>query len=89
MEHLLYLLKALESDETLIPVDECITLYHPLVDEISDEAEILLITKKGFCNWDNINILKSAGYNVFPLERDSFGWLIGGISTSKGIIAYG
>ena len=89
MDHLINLLKKLEADETLIPVDECITDHHPLVDEISNKAELYLITNGGFCNWENINILKEVGYSVFPLERDSFGWLIGGISTSKGIIAYG
>jgi hypothetical protein len=89
MEHLIILLKALESDETLTPVDDCITVYHPLVEEISGLAEDILITSNGFCNWGNIETLKGKGYGVFPLERDSFGWLIGGISTSKGIIAYG
>jgi len=89
MDQLLNLLNTLESDETLIPVDECITMYHPLVDEISGLAEELLITSNGFCNWGNIETLKNKGYSVFPLERDSFGWLVGGISTSKGIIAYG
>lgn len=89
MEHLINLLKALESDETLIPVDECITEHHLLVEKISGLAEDLLITSNGFCNWGNIETLKNKGYSVFPLERDSFGWLVGGISTSKGIIAYG
>lgn len=89
MDHLINLLKALESDDTLIPVEECITEHHPLVEEIVGLADDLLITTNGVCNWTRINMLKNIGYNVFPLERDSFGWLIGGISTSKGIIAYG
>jgi hypothetical protein len=33
--------------------------------------------------------MKNSNYDVFPIERDRFGWLIGGIQTSKGIIAYG
>ena len=89
MDHLINLLKALESDDTLIPVEECITEHHPLVEEIAEKAELYLITNNGFCHWEHINMLKQCGYSVFPLERDSFGWLIGGISTSKGIIAYG
>jgi hypothetical protein len=89
MDLLLELLKQLEDDDTLIPVDDCITVAHPIVDQIRDQADLLLITSGGFCNWGNIDTLKDNGYNVFPLERDSFGWLIGGISTTKGIIAYG
>lgn len=48
-----------------------------------------LIDNDGKCDWVNINELKSNKFDVFPLEKDSFGWLIGGIKTNKGIISYG
>lgn len=89
MELLLELLKQLEEDDTIIPTDECITVCHPILDQIRDQAVLVLISSNGVCNWKNIDILKANGYGVFALERDSFGWLIGGISTSKGIVAYG
>jgi hypothetical protein len=59
------------------------------VGEIVELANKHLITSKGQCNWYNINFLKEKGFNVFPVEQDSFGWMLGGISTSKGIIVYG
>jgi hypothetical protein len=35
------------------------------------------------------NALKQNGFKVFPLEKDSFGWLIGAVTTNKGIITFG
>jgi hypothetical protein len=52
-------------------------------------AENVLITPNGHCNWDAIDVLRDAGYMVFPVERDRFGWLIGGIQTTVGILVYG
>ena len=52
-------------------------------------ADDLLIDMKGGCNWDNIDVLKDAGYYVGPGERDRFGWLTGIIGTSKGDIVFG
>jgi hypothetical protein len=62
---------------------------HPTVSEVTVLADKYLITDKGHCNWENINILRNKGIDVFPVERDSFGWILGGILTSKGIIVYG
>jgi hypothetical protein len=52
-------------------------------------AEDVLITDSGAVNWEGVNVLVQHGYNVFPMERDSFGWLTGGISTNKGILMFG
>ena len=62
---------------------------YPEVSEVIDLADKYLIDDQGYCNWENINILKAKGFDVFPVERDSFGWILGGILTSKGIIVYG
>lgn len=52
-------------------------------------ADSLLINDERHCNSNNIEIISDNKYEVFPIERDRFGWLIGGIQTAKGIIAYG
>lgn len=88
MDKFLTLLKKLEEDEFL-GEDEFLSQEIPIVSELSHLADELLITPSGFCNWENIHTMEDHGYQVFPLERDSFGWLIGGIQTQKGIIAYG
>lgn len=88
MNNLINLLKKLESDDTIQPKD-ILDPNNSIVHEIACEAESLLITSSGYCDWDNIEKLKEYGYMVFPLERDNFGWVIGGISTNKGVIAYG
>ena len=88
MEKFLTLLAALEDDEFL-EGDEFLSQDIPIVHEISLLADDILITPSGFCNWENIHLMEDHGYQVFPLERDSFGWLVGGIRTEKGIIAYG
>ena len=89
METLIELLHKVDEDETI----QCQGLYFdpeiPIIDEISNLAERFLITKGGHCHWSNIHFLEDMGFQAFPLERDSFGWLCGGIQTKKGVIAYG
>lgn len=88
METLLKLLPNVATDTT-IETREFLRLDHPVIAEISALAEWLLITHDGECNWNHIEKLALCGYTVFPVERDSFGWVIGGISTEKGVITYG
>ena len=52
-------------------------------------AEDVLITDSGAVNWEAVNVVRQHGYNVFPMERDNFGWITGGISTNKGILMFG
>jgi len=85
MEAFLDMLLALENDES-ITHDKNEFIKHT---ELEESACVLLIDSDGKCDWSNISILKSAGFDVIPIERDSFGWLIGGIVTNKGIITYG
>lgn len=56
---------------------------------ISILADCVLIDANGRRNIDAIQTLADAGYEVFPLEKDRFGWLIGGIQTKCGIIVFG
>jgi hypothetical protein len=88
METLIELISKVENDDTIKEAD-FLNLSHPLVKEISLLADEWLITGEGHCDWLNIHLLEDRRIHVFPVERDGFGWLVGGISTSKGVITYG
>jgi len=57
--------------------------------EINNLACDALIDSNGRCIWENHEVLGEAGFQVFPGEKDRFGWLTGCIQTKKGIIVYG
>ena len=62
---------------------------HPLVRLVDYLANKYLI-EDGQILYGNIGILEEEdNISVFPVERDSFGWLIGGIRTNKGVITFG
>jgi hypothetical protein len=97
VNELLLKLKQLEGDNSitsiLTPLQEQEGYYredlHPLVREIFSLADNLLITKRGQPDWDNIKVLKQEGFPVRSGDSDSFGWLTGIITTSKGDIMFG
>jgi hypothetical protein len=84
-----FLAKIKELDESTLEFSDYLSTSNPLVSEIAGMADTFLIDNEGHCNWTNIETMKDNKYDVFPIERDRFGWVIGGIQTSKGIIAYG
>lgn len=94
---LLLKLKQLEGDSNittiLTPLQKQEGYYRedlpPLVQEIISLADDVLITEGGRVNWDNIRVLKQEGFPVRPGDSDSFGWLTGIITTSKGDIMFG
>lgn len=92
MENLLNLLNKIENNSEIQKTNYLTDGYfHELHEDIQEVTRIAceeLITN-GSCNWNNISKLKELGYNVFPGESDSFGWLSGCIKTKKGIIVYG
>lgn len=51
-------------------------------------ATMVLITPYGTCNWMNIRYLREKGYDVYPGEQDSFGWLSGVIERPDGVQFY-
>ena len=58
--------------------------------DICNLAEKVLITDNGHCNWKNIDILKDEGFDVYPMESDSWGWLLACIELPCGrTITYG
>lgn len=62
---------------------------HSLIQEAVDLAEQVLIDEEGGRDMDGESDLMLAGFDVFCIEKDSHGWLIGAIQTEKGLITYG
>lgn len=93
MKELINKLRFIEKDEDIIYKSYLTDGYHHNLPPIIQDVEVLageyLITSQGRPNFDNINILKENGYNVYPGEKDSFSWVTGCIKTSKGIIVFG
>lgn len=88
IQKLLLLLKNVEKDNS-IKADNYLDSSIPIVNKIVNLADNVLITTHGQCNWTNISILENHNFTIFPIEVDSFGWLVAGIQTSKGVIIYG
>ena len=90
MEKLLSTLRAIENVDYIEP-KRYLTDDKPqeLVKEAVNLADKVLITNGGKPNFDNINVIRENGFDVFPGEKDSFGWLTGCIRTAKGIIVFG
>jgi len=90
VDKLVQLIKELEEID--VEPNEC-GIYeqetHPLVVKISYLAVDVLIDRNGKCNWDLLDEMSVAGYPVFPIEKDRFGWLVAGIQLKNGIISYG
>ncbi len=92
MDRLINALRAIEKVEYIEPkkylTDGYLSKKPQLIQETVKLANENLIHD---CkpNFDNIEILKQHGFNVFPGDKDSFGWLTGCIRTKKGIIVFG
>lgn len=83
VEELILELQKIESDDNII-ISEYIRN-----DDIEGMATSALVTSGGQCYWKGHRRLGNAGFEVFPGEQDSFGWLSGCIQTKKGIIVFG
>lgn len=90
VDNLVDALRALERTSGITFVkDDYIARNNPIVLEATDLAERTLITPSGECDWDAIEALQHHGYDAFAVERDGFGWMVGGIVTRVGILTYG
>ena len=96
VEELLDVLKGIDEEPTIDDLGEEICLNwgllserHKLIQDATNLATYALIKENGERNFENEFKLVNKGYSVFPLEEDRCGWLVGGILTPKGIIAYG
>jgi hypothetical protein len=90
MDQLLDLLRTIESlPDIKLCEDEYLSRETLHVLEAASLAETVLITPNGHCDWYAMDTLRREGYDVYCIERDSFGWLIGGIVTRVGVLVYG
>ena len=94
IEMLVKALLALSDEDFHEPDEETYVRYSkatPAVEECESMANELLICNGGRCNWVNIRILKSHGFDVYAGEKDSFGWLTGCIAYPGGerVLVYG
>ena len=87
IQKLLTILIKLEKDDSIVSSDYLKDTI-PVVNKIVNLAEKLLIIN-GQCNWKNMSVLENHNFNIIPLEVDSFGWVVAGIHTDKGVIIYG
>jgi hypothetical protein len=87
MERLIELLKEVNAS-AITPRDYIEENHHSAVPLIRSLLCGLLITKGGNLDWDAKDELESYGFQVFPVEQDRSGWLIGAVLTEKGAITF-
>lgn len=78
IEMLVKALLALSDEDFHEPDEETYVRYAKTTsatEECEEMANELLISSGGRCNWENIRILKSHGFDVYAGEKDSFGCL--------------
>jgi len=78
MENLLdALTKLFETDFATVKKvgDHQLVSYNADADVVIGLCNELLINADGSCNLDNINHIRQHGYQVYPGDTDSFGWL--------------
>ena len=87
MDRLVELLNEVNAS-AMTPRDYIDEKHHSAVPLIKSLLCGLLITEKGNLNWDVKDELESYGFQVFPVEQDRFGWLMGAVLTEKGAITF-
>jgi hypothetical protein len=88
MEQLITLIKEIESSE-IEPQRFLTEEHHLVVTKIRSLLNDLMITEDGDLDYDNERALMSSGWNIYPLEYDRYGWLLGALITTKGDIVFG
>lgn len=89
LELLVQLLKAIDSDTTIELIGEYYTNTNPLVIAVKYLANKHLIGDDGHPDRNNMDVISTAGFPIFPGEQDRFGWLTACIELSRGIIMFG
>ena len=89
MELLVAFIRQLESAD--IPEQQFITESdHAVVPIIARILEEIFITAGGNLDYDRKDtFFIEYGYELYPVEHDRFGWVLGGLRTSKGTIVFG
>lgn len=93
---LICLLHAIMAEPAISAVgeEECLNWgyiedRHKYIQEAVVMADAVLVDETGERNYSAEMALTMAGFPVRCLEGDRNGWLVGGIETEKGLIAYG
>lgn len=87
MDRLVALLEEVNAS-AMTPRDYIDEKHHSAVPLIKSLLCALLITKKGNLDWDAKDDLEGYGFQVFPVEQDRFGWVVGAVLTEKGAITF-
>lgn len=96
-DDLIILLRAIEAASDIESLEEEDTILnwgyiedrHQLIQDAAWLANELLLKEDGQRDVENESKIRIEGFYISCLEKDDFGWLSGGVHTSKGIIAYG
>lgn len=83
VESLIRTLRDIEDSEEIKSIDE--SPDHPLVVSARAHADDVLVDGPVPMR----ESVRDAGFPVFSLETDRFGWLLGGIRTAKGVLRFG
>lgn len=63
---------------------------HRLVPIIANMLQELFITAGGHMDFDaKDKFMEEYGYELYPVEHDRWGWVLGGLQTKKGTIVFG
>lgn len=89
MEALVALIQELENSDLqerpYLTADD-----HPNVPKITHMLEQIFITAGGHMNYDlKDKFMDVYGYEMYPVEHDRWGWILGGLMTNKGTITFG
>ena len=87
MEDLITLVKRLEASNTrrLQFLEDS---HHETIPQIRYLIHQLFITEDGRLDYKNKELLEGYGYKIYPIEQDSYGWLVGALATRKGSITF-
>lgn len=89
MDKLVKLIKQVEDSD--IPEQQFLSNEdHPLVPQIVVMLDELFITEGGHIDFDaKDKFMAEYGYELYPVEHDRWGWILGGLITEKGVIVFG
>jgi len=83
---LVQLLTKINNDDIIKVTNDYYDRTNPLIAAVIYIADDYLTSEPGYFN---IHKLKQEGFDIYPVEQDRFGWLIGGIRLNRGIILFG
>jgi hypothetical protein len=89
VKELVKTLKNIEKDSSIKCYEGVLPNDIVLIENAICLADYVLINEKGSVNYEAMEEVEDAGFQVIPLEMDAFGWLVAGIQTSKGLIVFG